>query len=201
MADMELQLQTLALHTLALDEKSGTIAEAAAGLFMQYGFSRVTMDDIARASGMSRPALYQYFRNKRDIYRAIVSWKLGDALEKIRHALDGQGAPGERIHAAIKSGIFDMMAEIENSPHGSELLSMKAQMSEDLLEAFREGKIGLLAPVYGEAARKAGFEPEMLAAQLADWIEGMKQRPLDPAKRDEALGTFIGVQMRAIGLQ
>ncbi len=40
-------------------------------VFLAYGYQRVTMDDIARAAEVSRPALYLLFRNKADIYRAI----------------------------------------------------------------------------------------------------------------------------------
>ena len=38
---------------------------------LAYGYSRTTMDDIARAAEMSRPALYLLFRNKAEIYRAM----------------------------------------------------------------------------------------------------------------------------------
>jgi AcrR family transcriptional regulator len=183
------------------DPRSSAIMEAAAGLFMQYGYSRVSMDDIARAAGMSRPALYQYFRNKGDIYQAIVSMKLAFALEMMRDALAGEGDLGFRLYECIKHGILDMIAEIEDSPHGSELIEMKSGLSGDLLTVFRNRKIAMLSQAYGDAARAAGFEPAVLAEQLADWIEGMKQRPLDPERRDEALRTFIGVQMRAIGVQ
>ena len=37
-------------------------------VFLAYGFARTTMDDIARAADMSRPALYLLFKNKTDIY-------------------------------------------------------------------------------------------------------------------------------------
>ena len=48
-------------------DKRAQILDQAMDLVMRYGYSRVTMDDIARAAGMSRPALYQFFRNKTDI--------------------------------------------------------------------------------------------------------------------------------------
>jgi AcrR family transcriptional regulator len=49
-------------------------------VFLAYGFQRTTMDDIARAAEISRPALYLLFRNKTDIYRALAS----GFLEQVR---------------------------------------------------------------------------------------------------------------------
>ena len=53
------------------DPKRARILDGAMKVFLAYGYSRVTMDDIARAAEISRPALYLLFKNKADIYRAI----------------------------------------------------------------------------------------------------------------------------------
>ncbi|TIN71546.1 MAG: helix-turn-helix transcriptional regulator, partial [Mesorhizobium sp.] len=55
----------------ATDPKRVRILDGAMKVFLAYGFSRTTMDDIARAADMSRPALYLLFKNKTDIFRAI----------------------------------------------------------------------------------------------------------------------------------
>ena len=57
------------------NDRRARILDGALKVFLAYGFTRATMDDIARASDISRPALYLLFRNKTDIYRAI-----GEAL-------------------------------------------------------------------------------------------------------------------------
>ena len=48
---------TAALQT-ELDPKRARILDGAMKVFLAYGYSRVTMDDIARAAEVSRPALY-----------------------------------------------------------------------------------------------------------------------------------------------
>ena len=55
------------------DPKRLRVLEGAMKVFLAYGFARTTMDDIARAADMSRPALYLLFRNKSEIYRAIAA--------------------------------------------------------------------------------------------------------------------------------
>lgn len=52
--------------------KADRVLAAAHDLFMRYGYTRVTMGDIAREAGMSRPALYLVFPGKEDIFNAVV---------------------------------------------------------------------------------------------------------------------------------
>ena len=51
-------------------------------VFLTYGYARVTMEDIARAAEISRPALYLLFKNKADIYRAIGAALLEQSAER-----------------------------------------------------------------------------------------------------------------------
>lgn len=48
------------------------VLEAAARLFAQRGFGGTNLQDIADALGISRPALYYYFKSKEDILASLV---------------------------------------------------------------------------------------------------------------------------------
>ncbi len=54
-------------------EARARIVEAAKRLFMTKGYRRTTMDDIADSLGVSKGALYLYFRSKIDVLREIQS--------------------------------------------------------------------------------------------------------------------------------
>ena len=43
-------------------------------LFRQYGFKTITMDDIARAAGISKKTLYQHFDSKNEVVKAVLIW-------------------------------------------------------------------------------------------------------------------------------
>jgi AcrR family transcriptional regulator len=77
------------------------IVDAARSVFEKIGFARATMEDIAREVGVSKGALYIYFRTKRDLLNAVQSqfrqevfgkWEQlldeGDVAEEIAHTLD-----------------------------------------------------------------------------------------------------------------
>lgn len=56
-----------------VDEKKNTILKTALGLFAHNGYSSTTMDAIALACGFSKAVLYQYFRNKEELFASIFS--------------------------------------------------------------------------------------------------------------------------------
>lgn len=50
------------------------ILHASVDLFRQYGFKTITMDDIARKSGISKKTLYQHFANKNEVVVESIGW-------------------------------------------------------------------------------------------------------------------------------
>jgi AcrR family transcriptional regulator len=53
------------------EEVRKKIVEAAYNLFLTEGYHGTTMDRIAGALGVTKPALYQYFPGKEDLYAAV----------------------------------------------------------------------------------------------------------------------------------
>jgi len=85
--------------------KSSTRRDAilrhATALFDQRGYSNTSLDDIAQAVGVTREALYYYYRNRSEILLAIIrpqSMALIDGLERIVAA---DVASPEKLHRAI----------------------------------------------------------------------------------------------------
>ena len=56
------------------------------------GFRGATVDEIAKAAGMSKPNLLYYFPKKDDIYRNLLEQLLDDWLDPLRD-LDPEGEP------------------------------------------------------------------------------------------------------------
>lgn len=181
------------------DPKRVRILDGAMKVFLAYGFSRTTMDDIARAADMSRPALYLLFKNKTDIFRAIAMMVLSRSVESAKMALAGDGAFTERMTRAIDEAFISMMSAVVASPHGAELLDMKSSLG-DLVGCWRGGLVEhIAAAIEGEAARNGadltakGLSAQLLADMLLDGLEGMKARISDPGGQRQAAAALIRV--------
>jgi AcrR family transcriptional regulator len=84
------------------DERRDRFLGAAIACFARYGFRRTSMGSIAEAADVSRPALYQYFTNKDDIFRAAVAWELAKLASYIEEQADRPGGVDERLVASLK---------------------------------------------------------------------------------------------------
>jgi AcrR family transcriptional regulator len=70
------------------EEVKKKVVEAAFSLFLRKGFHATTMDEIARELGVTKPALYQYFPGKEDLYAAVAERARGEfkgILERSYH--------------------------------------------------------------------------------------------------------------------
>src|SRR5262245_14515027 len=120
------------------DPKRARILEGAMKVFLTYGYSRVTMEDIARAADVSRPALYLLFKNKAEIYRAIGAALLESSAANAEAALAESGDFVERMTEAIDRSLIAMMKTIMDSPHGAEIVDHKNTLASELLAEWRE---------------------------------------------------------------
>ena len=184
---------------IAADPKRARILDGAMKVFLAYGFSRTTMDDIARAADMSRPALYLLFKNKTDIFRAIALMLLGRSVEQAKSELEGGGTIAERMMRAVDAALISMIGAVHASPHGAELLDMKSSVA-DLVGCWRGGLVEHIAKaIEGEAKRNGvdlaakGLSARLLADMLLDGLEGMKMRISDPDEQRRAAAALIRV--------
>ncbi|MBQ4519158.1 MAG: TetR/AcrR family transcriptional regulator [Bacteroidaceae bacterium] len=66
-------------------------------LFAQNGVENTTMNDIALASGKGRRTLYTYFKNKEDVYFAVIESELDMLTKMMRKVAAKNTAPDEKI--------------------------------------------------------------------------------------------------------
>lgn len=52
--------------------KRDLILRAGSECFARYGYDKTTLDDIGRRSGLNKASLYYYFKNKEEIFVAVV---------------------------------------------------------------------------------------------------------------------------------
>jgi AcrR family transcriptional regulator len=79
------------------------VLEAALDLFALNGFAATRMEDIAKAAGMSKAAIYLYFPSKSDVFKALVEQRVAAIDQHFHQALAlKQGDPIEGLRALAK---------------------------------------------------------------------------------------------------
>ena len=67
------------------------ILETSAKLFSQQGYKEVSIRDIAQACGMTNAALYYHFKNKEDLFLAMLQRDHERTIASLQAAADGPG--------------------------------------------------------------------------------------------------------------
>jgi AcrR family transcriptional regulator len=81
------------------EERQKQILEAAIAEFAQHGFHETRMEDIARASGLSKGAVYIYFKSKDAIIGALLRTLFAWELRGARNIVDSEGTATARLLA------------------------------------------------------------------------------------------------------
>jgi TetR/AcrR family transcriptional repressor of nem operon len=92
------------MTTEAPVDKRTRIVDTAAKLVHEQGFTRTSLADIARESGVPLGNLYYYFKTKDAIGEALIE-KMSVAHATIRAMWDAELGPRERVEAFIQATI------------------------------------------------------------------------------------------------
>lgn len=79
-------------------QRQNDIIDTAERLFFSKGIENTTMDEVAELAELSKGTLYLYFRNKEDLYHAIVERGLVILLEMFEKVVEKVDTGIDRIH-------------------------------------------------------------------------------------------------------
>jgi TetR/AcrR family transcriptional repressor of nem operon len=94
-------------------EKAARIGSAAIAVFRSRGYHATRMADIAEAAGTGKGTLYEYFRNKEDIFRLEFERYFAVFESGARAAMAEADSPGQRLLALVRFA-FDHVREWED---------------------------------------------------------------------------------------
>lgn len=144
--------------------KRARLLEAAKTVFARSGFRRASMADIAAEAGVSRPALYLWFRSKEDVRRSLSAQMRTD----VTASLEASWSPESSFAANVETML--MAREAWSFALGSAAADILG--SEERRDLDRKLRAGLAACI--RAAAEAGaIDPGALrdgADELADFL-------------------------------
>ena len=75
------------------EDRPREICAAALEVFAEKGFAAAKLDEIARRAGVSKGTLYLYFKDKADLFRAVVRDTVAPNIETVRTLVEGSNLP------------------------------------------------------------------------------------------------------------
>ena len=94
------------------------LIDVARQLFVHKGVENTTMNDIAAASDKGRRTIYTYFKNKREIYNAVIERESDRQVERLRLTAQSDLAPEEKLRRFL-IGRFDTIDDVSSYHPGT----------------------------------------------------------------------------------
>jgi len=132
------------------------------------------MAHIAHAAGVSRPALYQYFSDKDDIFAAAFAGVFEEHVERSLAALNKASAPKDALANMLQRFEGDLWELTSSSPHHQELLQAK---SSAVAAAVGVEVVRLWNAVSDYLASQAPGRGVARMARRGEWLDVLRGSP------------------------
>lgn len=133
------------------------LLEVARDLFARKGLEATTMNDIAQYSGRGRRTLYTYFRNKEEIYYAVIEEELDRLSEKVDEVANANVQPEEKIFRLIYNHLSIIRDTVARNGTLRAEFFRNIWVVERVRRAFDEKELRIIRQVLQEGADTGRF--------------------------------------------
>ena len=94
------------------EDRPREICAAALDVFAEKGFAAAKLDEIARRAGVSKGTLYLYFKDKEQLFRAVVRDSIAPNVAAITSAISAMEAPFADVVRMFLAGFAEREARL-----------------------------------------------------------------------------------------
>ena len=185
--------------------KRRQIVQGARSIFLHHGFDAASMNDIARAAGVSKGTLYVYFENKEQLFEAIVHQECQVHAEntfELDHNDHDVGGTLTRLGIAF----VEFLCRPEKASALRTVVAIADRMPEIGKVFYETGPAVGIAKLAGylRAQTEAGViavdEYELAAAQFLDACQSTLFKPVlfnfSAPPQENAIAHVVGIAVR-----
>jgi len=160
-------------------KKKTQIVEAAGKLFNQFGFKKVSVEEICQAADVSKMTFYKYFANKNELIKYLWQTMINESWAKLDE-LEQQDVPfAEKVKMIVK------MKEAATSQMGSEYIRDYLNMVPELMDFYNRifGEVmtrfmGIIRKAQEKGEVRKSIRPEFFLAVINLMMELAKNEQL-----------------------
>lgn len=182
------------------------IRDGARDTFVRYGYRKTTIEDIGKACGLGKAALYHYFSSKEEIFAAVVRAEGDKVLAQIRAAVGATNDPKAQVVAMLGTSLRAVSAKvrgiIENK--GAAELKKSLPLAARYLRHFLDEEVKILREILEEGARRGVFKKvssPSVPLLIISGLRGVESYLLDfedPPPLDDAIDAILKLFLEGI---
>jgi TetR/AcrR family transcriptional regulator len=170
------------------ESKEERIAAAAVSVFGRYGYQRTSMDLIAKAAGISRPALYLHFSGKDEIFRAVGQRVADGLIAAAETAAAADAGIADRLYGVLAVKLDVGAGTLDARFRGDLIAEASARMPE-IQASLKARHVAVIEQTLDSATEldvaASGIPVRDIAVVLFDALTGIAQQdePADELRR------------------
>jgi len=141
------------------------IAEAFA-LFLENGFERVTMEDVAMRLKVTKPAIYRYFKNKEDLFSSSV---VESMMNEIKDLFTSSFAANDLITGAglYFDGLVDLTRKYEKIEGDISVVIKRNETLHEAVHGIHSEGVGIMQRFFETQIQQKTIHTDMNAREFA----------------------------------
>ncbi len=159
-------------------EKENKILDAAQQQFAKYGYSKVTMDEIAEELGVVKGSLYYYFPNKEAVYQAVVKREQNTFLTQLHTGLQTAASANDKLRCYFRLRIAFTKRLFNLNQMNREIVHHLKPLYTNLFLQFSKLEQQYLVQILNEGKKHGEFEftsALSVAAVINHSLYGLRQ--------------------------
>lgn len=129
------------------DSRQAEILDAAFAQISSYGVDSLTMSRLAQLTGLSRPAIYQYFSSREHILAELLINDLADLVNEIDSHISAATEPIEQIRVWINYSLSHLVSGDHSIIREISEVSLPADLRGLVRALHGQFMLGLMSPV------------------------------------------------------
>ncbi len=136
------------------------LIEVARQLFIRKGVENTTISDIANASEKGRRTIYTYFKNKKEIYSAVIEGESDKLVSELRGICLSDMAPADKLGAFLTTKLTNTRSAGTTSYSLKSLMKLDFRKSGQIPKKVLEKEEKLLFGILDEGVECGAFDQE-----------------------------------------
>ena len=154
------------------EQKKESIIRAALELFMQYGFKKVSINDVAVKANVSPVTIYNHYGNKDNLIYEVIRYQLGSMMENYKRIIYGDGTFSEKISKIVFNKV-----EVASQFRG-ELASMTLRdngvLKKSVYSEFEQEAMNMTLDLFKEGKREGFLGKDISERTLIIYLDILK---------------------------
>lgn len=178
------------------EPKRRAILEAASRLFIQFGFRKTSVEEIATAAGIGKGTVYLYFRDKDAIFLALLEAYRALIDEACRRAVEGDADPGVQLVALIDAKFGLSHRILQRGPGAREMLEATNSLGAEVVSSLTSNYRAILRHFIETkllSSRRDGrtFDTADMEAVIFAFADGAMRNAVSPEAFDRTVRHFV----------